>query len=336
MPKRSPLDLEDVAALDNLMRAFARAAKGKRRRPEVVAFTAGLDEELHDLSQAIREETVVVGHFHIFRIHDPKPRRIHAPCFRERVLHHALIGQMAPVLERGLVEDTFACRPGKGSLAAVHRAQEHLRRFPVFVKVDIRRYFDSICHETLKALLARRFKNRGLLALCSRIIEAYSVTPGRGLPIGALTSQHFAQVYLSGLDRFLQEELRVAGMVRYMDDVTWWHHDLSEAKEALRAVQGFVQDTLRLTLHPKMYIQRSTRGLSFLGFRIFPQTLRLSRRRQQRYLRARHAAERAYRLGLIDALSLQRQYESALATIAHADSHGFRAHDLARHPAVDA
>ena len=336
MPKRSAVGLHEIAEHSNLMRAFARAAKGKRRRPEVVAFAENLDAELNTLSQQIRTLTVSVGHFRSFQIFDPKPRRIHAPCFRERVLHHALMAQMGPVLERGLVADTFACRPAKGTLAAVLRAQQHARRFPVFVKVDIRRYFDSISHQVLLSILARRFKNPGLLALCRRIIDAYCTAPSRGLPIGALTSQHFAQVYLSGLDRYLLEQRQVDAMVRYMDDFAWWHHSLSEAKSTLHSVQTYLADKLQLALHPRMYIQRSVRGLNFLGFRIFPHALRLSRRRRQRYLRARHAAERAYRFGLIDAADLQRRYESALATIAHADSFGFRADDLQRHPAVDA
>lgn len=336
MPKRSALGLNAVAALDNLALAFARAAQGKRRRPAVAAFAARLPSELHTLGEAIRDLSVEVGRFETFRVHDPKPRLIHAPCFKERVLHHALIGKMAPVLERSLIDDTYACRPGKGSLAAVHRAQQHLRRFPVFVKVDVRRYFDSVDHEILHGILKRRFKDPGLLALCRRIVDSYETRPGRGLPIGALTSQHFAQIYLAGLDRYLLEQLNVAGMVRYLDDVVWWHESLSAAKSALRFVRAYLVEQLRLVLHPRMYIQRSVRGLSFLGFRIYPRTFRLSRRRRQRYVRARHAAERAYRLGLMDASDLQHRYEAALATIAHADSYGFRADDLARVPAVDA
>lgn len=336
MPKRSAVDLVDVSRLDTLALAFARAAKGKRRRPEVQAFEQNLWSELDALGAGIRSLSVEVGRFHAFRVFDPKPRLIHAPCFRERVLHHALMAHMGPVLDRSLVDDTFACREGKGALAAVYRAQRHTRRFPVFVKVDIRRYFDSISHDILLERLARRFKDPGLLALCRRIIKVYEVAPGRGLPIGALTSQHFANAYLEPLDRFLLEGLRVPGMVRYMDDIVWWSRSLEAAKANLRTVRDFVAQQLELELHPRAYVQRSAQGLSFLGFRTFPSTLRLSRRKKLRYRRAREAWERAYGLGLIDASALQRGYEGALATIAHADSLGFRRADLERRPPVDA
>lgn len=336
MPRRSSLNLAQIADVHNMALAFTRAAKGKRRRPEVMQFEACLWDKLYELGDEIRTLTVSVGRFTEFCIRDPKLRWIHAPCFRERVLHHAMMAKMGPVLERALVADTYACRVGKGVLAAVERAEAHLRRYPWFVKVDIRSYFDSICQCTLYSHLERRFKDKGLLGLCRRVLTGYSVSPERGLPIGALTSQYFANLYLSSLDRYLLECLKVGGMVRYMDDCVWWVQDVEQAKASLRAVRRFVETTLKLKLHPRAYIQRSTRGLSFLGYRLFPTTRRLSPRRRHRYLRARHAWERAYGLGLIDSQALQRGYEGALATVAHADSRGLRWADLNQYPAVDA
>ena len=336
MPKRSGVQLMDIASLSNLTLAYTRAARGKRRRTEVMRFEAKLWNELHALSEDIRDLRVSVGVFQSFRIFDPKPRTIHAPCFRERVLHHAMMAPMGPILDGCLVSDTFACRVGKGCLAAVERAEHHLRRFPVFVKIDIRRYFDSIHHDLLKTLLRRRFKDREVLALCERVIDAYEVEPGRGLPIGALTSQYFANTYLEPLDRFILQTVRARGMVRYMDDCAWWMDDLAAAKKSLTMVRSFVTERLKLGLHPKAYIQRSTKGLSFLGYRLFPGTRRLSRRRKQRYTRARQAWERAYQLGLIDAHALQRGYEGAWATTLYANSLRFRQAELARFGTVDA
>ncbi len=335
MPKRSRLSLEDVAAFDNLSLAFARAARGKRRRPEVRAFEADLLGRLERLGMAIRDGTAALGRFQSFRVFDPKPRCIHAPCFEERVLHHALLAKMGPVLEAVLQGDVFACREGKGCLAAVHRAQAFSRRYPIYVKVDVRRYFDSIPHDRLLRRLERRFRDRGLLGLVGRILGSYEVAPGRGLPIGALTSQHFGNLYLEPLDRFLLEELRVGGMVRYMDDLTWWCVDRPSAKSSLAAVLAFVHDRLSLELHPP-FIQRSDQGLGFLGYRIEPRRLSPSRRRRKRYLRARWAWERAFRLGLVSPAQLQRGVEGAVAVLQHADAHSFRAADLAARPAVDA
>lgn len=336
MPRRSSLNLSEIADMNNLGLAFARAAKSKRRRPEVKSFEADLWKHLYQLRDEVRHLTISLGHFSEFRIFDPKPRVIHAPSFRERVVHHAMMAKMGPILDRGWVDDSYACREGKGGLVAIERAETFLRRYPFFVKIDVRRYFDSIDHTILLHALERRFKDEGLLALCHRVIDSYYVSADRGLPIGALTSQYFANLYLSSLDRFILEKLRVAGFVRYMDDIVWWAHSLEQAKKDLKLVRGFVEEKLHLQLHPRTYIQRSSRGLSFLGYRLFPGVRRLSARRRHRYLRARHQWEAAYRLGLIDSQALQRGYEGALATVAHADSLGLRQADLALHPAVDA
>jgi RNA-directed DNA polymerase len=157
----------------------------------------------------------------------------------------------------------------------------------------------------LKRLLRKRFKATGLLDLLDRVIDAHRSAPGRGLPIGALTSQHFANFYLNGLDRFLLEEERAEGFVRYMDDLVWWCGSREEAKRSRRSAERFASEALRLKVHPGGAIQRSDRGLSFLGFRIFPGQVRLSIRRRKRYARARRFWEREYLAGRIDARDLQ-------------------------------
>jgi retron-type reverse transcriptase len=203
-----------MAELDNLTCAFHRAARGKATRPEVRAFRDRLDANLAEMGEDIRSGALRLGGFRAFRIYDPKPRVIHAPVFRDRVIHHALMRQLGPIIERRLVDDTFACREGKGALAAVHRAQAHHRRFRYFVKVDMRSYFASIDHAVLSAQLRRLFKHPGTLRLLAQVLASHDPDgQGRGLPIGALTSQHFANLYLAPLDRFLLERLRVRGMV---------------------------------------------------------------------------------------------------------------------------
>lgn len=330
--KRSPVGLEAVADWHNLAAAFHRAALGKGQREEVRRFRADLDSQLARLRQEILAGTVEVGRMRRFRIHDPKPRTIHAPCFRERVLHHALMAQAGPVLDRALVDDTYACRTGKGALAAVLRAQQHLRRWPWFAQIDIRAYFASIDHALLAELLARRFKHPGLLALMGRIIDAHHATPGKGLPIGALTSQQFANFYLSGLDRLLLEGCRVGGFVRYMDDLVWWGDSRAAVREALDAACGFARERLALEIKLPVRVGRSIHGLNFCGYRILPGQLLLSRRRQRRYIQVRRDWEDAYRAGRIDAASLQAGYAAALAITAHAAAAAWRREQLRRNP----
>ena len=145
--KRSAVSLAEVADYNTLNYAFWRAARGKRDRLEVKRFEANLEHELYRLSSDIVHETLDLGVFNSFRVYDPKPREINAPSFRERVLHHALMYHIGPVLERAAVFDSYACRKNKGVVRAVQRAQQHLQRFPWYAQIDISRYFDSIDHE---------------------------------------------------------------------------------------------------------------------------------------------------------------------------------------------
>lgn len=336
MTRRSSVGLQEIAAVDNLALAFSAAARGHWRQAEVRAFAADLDAKLADLRQELLALSFHFGDYKVFRIHDPKPRCIHAPCFRERVVHHAIMAQVGPVLDRALVDRTFACRKGKGSLAALNCASSNSKRWPWFVKTDVRSYFASIDHLRLRSLLARRFRSARLLELLDQVIGSHETSPGKGLPIGALTSQHFANFYLNELDRYLLEVLRVPGMVRYMDDIVWWTRTLADARAAALAVRPFVNACLGLQLRADLVIQRTALGMSFLGFRVFPQVVRLSRRRRRRYTEARRRWEEACRAGAIDPLTLQKGYAAVLAITAGADAAGFRAAELLRHPPVDA
>jgi hypothetical protein len=335
--QRSAVTLADIADWHNLAAAFHRAALGKRHRPEVQRFAAGLDQELARLRADILAGTVRVGRSRRFRIRDPKPRTIHAPCFRERVLHHALMAHVGPVLDRALVDDTYACRTGKGALAAVQRAQHHARRWPWWCKIDIRAYFASIDHQVLKVLLARKLKDRDLLALLGRIIDAHTDAhaPARGLPIGALTSQQFANFYLGGLDRLLLERCRVRGLVRYMDDLVWWGDSRAEVHAALDAARAFCADALHLAIKSPTQVGRSAHGLMLCGYRILPGRVLLSRRRRRRYSERRRYWEQLYAEGRIDARTLQAGYSAALGITLHADAADWRREQLRRLPVAE-
>ncbi len=158
--------------------------------------------------QLLRDE-FAFGRYVTFTIWDPKQRTIHAPCLEERVAHHALMNVCEPIFDRHAIDDTYACRRGKGRLAAIRRAESFCRTRAWFLKMDIRRYFPSVDDQVLLGLLEHNFKDADLLRLFRRIVSNHQTEPGRGLPIGALTSQHFANYYLAGLDRFVKEELAI-------------------------------------------------------------------------------------------------------------------------------
>lgn len=333
--KRSPVSLEEVAGWDNLMHAAYRAARGKRRRAAVEAFFTNLDDELMTLQAEILSGRVPVGQCRRFYVFDPKCREIIAPAFRERVLHHALMSVIGPVLDRGLVDDSFACRVGKGSLAAVHRVQHHARRFSWFGKLDVRKYFASIDHRLLMSALERRFKNERLLALVWRIIDAHHETTGRGLPIGALTSQNFANFFLSPFDRWLLDQPQVHGIVRYMDDVLWWCDCRKDAIAIASRAEEFLATRLSLTIRSPTIVNRSERGVTCCGFRIFPGIIKLTRRRKERYRAARNRWERRFHRGEESALCLQAGYASALAMTTPAHSVAWRRRELELHPSAE-
>ncbi|MEQ1549437.1 MAG: RNA-directed DNA polymerase, partial [Chakrabartia sp.] len=305
---------------------------GKSRSREVIEFKSNYPEHLGTLRRDILDGSVVVGDMRRFQIYDPKHRTIHAPCFRERVLDHALMNHAEPVLDRALVADTYACRVGKGALAAVLRAQQHLRCWRWYGKANIRSYFASIDHTILLELLMRRFKNQGLLALMGRIIQSHHSSPGKGLPIGALTSQQFANYYLSGLDRHLLETCGVGGFVRYMDDLVWWGDSREFVRIVWDSASDYASERLGLEIKQPQQIDRSEQGLSFCGYRIFPGRLLLSRRRKRHYIEYRNKWEVAYRKGSINSLGLQAGYASALAITVHADAASWRREQLQRNP----
>lgn len=332
MAERTLVRLEDVAAGANLAAAFHRAAQGKRDRDEVRRFEARLDAELAALGRDILAGSVEVGRGQTFRIFDPKPRLIHAPAFRERVLHHALMAWVGPALERSLVADTFACRVGKGTLAAVVRAQQHCRGHSHYLKLDVQAYFASLDHELLRALLARRVRGSGVLALLDRILAAHGGS--RGVPIGALTSQHFANVYLGELDRRVLEHHR-AGLVRYMDDVVVFGSDPAALGATGRDLVEFAAERLRLTLEPAGSVASVAHGVPLCGFRVFAHRLQVSRRRCQRYRRARRYWETLHGMGLVSPRQLQAGYAAALAIVSVGGSADWRRVELSRRPAPD-
>ncbi len=333
--KRVSITLEDIAAFDNLARAAQQAARAKRDRTDIQRFFQRFDTHLNQLAQDIRESRMPYGRFRQFAIRDPKPRIIHAACFEDRIFHHAVMHYAGPVLERALTPTTFACRKRMGNHAAVLHVQRYLRRFPWYVKIDIQHYFDTIDHERLYALLQRRFKGQDFLALLRRLIGCFHVTPGKGLPIGALTSQYFANYYLDGLDRYILEQLHCCAHVRYMDDVIWWCHSRAQARQTLAHVCDYASRERLLTVKATMQMNRSDQGVSFCGSRITPGQLKLSRRRRRRYQQLRQEWERAYAQGRIDALTLQRAYDAVHAITLPGDSHNWRRQNLQRYPALD-
>ena len=328
--KRHGQLMEAIAEPANLRLAFWKAAKSKRAKADCRAFQERLEENVASLRAELLSGSVAVGEYHTFTIYDPKERTICAASFRERVLHHALMNVCELVLERAAIFDSYACRKGRGQQVAVRRATGYARQNGWFLKMDIRKYFDSIDQEVLRGLLARKFKDAGVLEVFDRILATYQTAPGQGLPIGNLTSQHFANYYLAPLDRFIKEGLQCRSYVRYMDDFVVWGETAAELREVWRRVEDFLTTELKLELKSNVMLNRTERGMDFLGYRIFPRDLRLAKRSKRRFASKFRAYEREHREGVWSELELQQRMTALIAFTLPCRSRGFRRNVIER------
>jgi retron-type reverse transcriptase len=278
----------DLTSFSNLHAAARKARRGKREHPNVARFEFAVEQELCRLQDELSDHRYQPGDYKTFFIYEPKVRLISAAPFRDRVVHHALYNVIGPIFERTFIPDSYACRTGKGTHAAIDRFTHFARGFPYVLKCDVQKYFPSIDHAILKELIRRKVKDRDVLRLTDLIIghanpqePVQAWFPGddlftgaerrRGLPLGNQTSQFFANVYLDPFDHFVKEQLRVRGYIRYVDDFVLFGHDPAELAWQREACRSFLA-RLRLRLHPaKCVISRVVDGTRFLGYRVFPE-----------------------------------------------------------------
>ena len=314
---------DSATSFANLLSAQRRAARGHRDSADVLRFQWDLEPELLALQAELRSGLYRPRPYRQFRICDPKPRTITVADFRDRVVHHALCAPLEIALERTLIHDTYACRKGKGTRAALLRAARFTRRYRYALSLDVERYFDSIDHECLIRALQRTTRDRPYLETLERIIRhpIPGQWLGRGLPIGNLTSQHFANLYLSPLDHRVRDRLAIGGYLRYMDDMLLFSDDPEALRGAARCIGEFLSTHWRLRLKASATrLVPVTEGVAFLGWRLFPGTTRLSgaaKRRLRRRL-ARRTAEA--RQGRISEAAYQRSVESLCAYAAQGDT----------------
>ncbi len=255
-------------------------------------------------------ETPDIGHYRFFTVRDPKVRTICAASFPERVLHHAIMTICEPVLETYAIFDSYACRKGKGNRRALQRAGEFARKNGWYLKLDISKYFDSIDHNVIMRLLERRFREKPLLRLFEKILDTYHTAPGKGVPIGNLISQHLANFYLGALDQWIKNDRRIKYHIRYMDDFVLFGGSKPELQKELSEIQAFLQRRLKLRLKNDIQLNRCRLGIPFLGFRVFPNHIRLSPRSLRRYSEKLRKYETYYKEGFWPEKELSRHVMS--------------------------
>ncbi len=321
--KRANNLLERIADPENLRQAFWKARKGKSYSQRVIKYATDLDNNLLVLREQILSGMVEVGDYHYFTIHDPKKRQICAAAFREQVLHHAIMNVCHEYFDRKQIFDSYASRPGKGIHASLKRVQKFCRKGKWFLKLDVRNFFASIHHETLKEQLQRLFKEHELLNIFSKIINSYEKAPNRGVPIGNLSSQYYANHYLSELDHFIKERLGCKGYIRYMDDMVLLHDSKKWLKGACRHITDFVETKLHCKLKPEQ-LNSTGGGLPFLGHIVFPHKMRLSQRSKKRYARKILAVHQHYLAERWTEADCRRRVESITAFTLLSDAQALR------------
>lgn len=279
--KRIGFLVEKIADTDNLLLAYYKASRGKQLKADKRAFESSLWENIARMQEEILSGNPDVGHYEYFTIHDPKQRLICAASFSERVLHHAIINVCHQYFERQLIETTYATRPGKGVYQALERAKHAAAKYQYVAKCDFKKYFDSIDHEILKKSLRRLFKDERLLGILNSIIESYSRKEGKGIPIGNLTSQYFANYYLSSQDHLCKEILGVKEYIRYMDDFLIFASSPEELRYYVKEVSEYSSKELALTLKPVVYV-KPCEGIPFLGYKTYNDKILLNSRSKRR------------------------------------------------------
>ena len=313
---------ERILDIDNLYLAYCKARRGKQQKEEVKEFATHLDRNIAMIRDALDSGNVSLGNYHYFTIHDPKERLICAAPFSERVIHHAIMNVCHDTFDRTLIDTTYATRRGKGVYAALDKAKESMARYEYTVKLDVRKYYDSINHDVLRARLSRMFKDQWLLSLFDTIIGSYG-SGGKGLPIGNLTSQYFANLYLSELDHKAKEEWKVPIYIRYMDDIMMLSDDRLALRRCVAGIRDYAKEELRLTLKPPVYRQAKD-GQTFLGYKIMPRHCMLSGRSKRRFRSKLLLYERLYDSGKWDEQCLALHVQPLVAFTMHAESRLFR------------
>ena len=288
--------MEKICHLDNLNEAFLRAAKGKAAKKSVILFRESLSSNLSSIASDLLANQYVISPGHTFTIYDPKKRDILAPTFRDAVTYQAVMRICHPIFDAYQIYDSYASRPGKGPDVALERALDYTHRYDWFLKLDVVKYFDSIDHYVMFEQLSRMFKDPLLMQFFWKFLSSHNEDTGKGLGIGALPSQYFANHYLSISDHYLKERMRVPAMVRYMDDFVLFAQKKTDLIAYEKEIRQFIRDTLKLELH-QMQLGKTRYGVPFLGFVVGENGLRLSSR--SRFRRNLAKVEYLYEEGLI-------------------------------------
>ncbi len=264
---------EEIISLENIFEAWREFLNGKRDKPDVQEFSLNLADNVFRLHRELTNRTYRHGGYSAFKVSDPKPRDIHKASVRDRLLHHAIYRVLYPHFNKRFIADSFSCRNDKGTHKAINRFRAFTNKVGKnntkqcwILKCDVRKFFASIDHGILLNIL-RRNLDADTLRLCESVISSFETAPGKGLPLGNLTSQLFANVYMNELDQFAKHDLKEKYYIRYADDFVIFSQNKRHLEDTLPKIRQFLEGALKLALHEdKVSIKTIGSGVDFLGW----------------------------------------------------------------------
>ena len=298
---------EHIISLENLFLAWKEFKKGKTSKIEVQEFAFNLEDNIfrlhHELKQGIWEPEA----YKAFYVRDPKLRHIHKATVRDRVFNQALYRVLYQIFDKGFIHDSYSCRKQKGTHKGVERLSLFIKRIthnhtkPAYaLKCDVRKFFDNISHEILLKIIKRKIYEADVYGLIEQIINSFHVKSGVGLPLGNVTSQLFANVYLNELDQFIKHNLKVKYYLRYCDDFIILDTEEGSLNEYIQKIDHFLKERLKLNLHPnKIIVRKCTQSTDFLGYLTLPRYKLLRTKTKRRMFKKVRSAKVAFNHGII-------------------------------------
>ena len=337
---------ENFISFENLYKASLKAQRGKRWKESTLEFNFNKEQNLLKLKRQLETGKWKPGKYFAFTIQEPKERIIHAAPYIDRVVHHALINIIEPIWESRFYDHSYACRKGKGTHKAVNTCQQYLRKYKYVLKCDIRKYFPSIDREILKNIIHKKISDKQLLIIIDYIIDSspefeeiieqsirnenqlslFKINKNKkGIPIGNLTSQFFANVYLNELDQWLKRECKIKGYIRYMDDFLIFANEKPRLHYIKKELKEFLQNKLELTLHPKKAeVFPIKNRIPFLGYHVYRYQKRLQKNNIKRFIKRMKVKQCEFSKSKIDMKQITQSIHAWIGHSSHADTNKLR------------
>jgi len=320
-----------ICDLQNIYSAYLKARSCKRYKHEILKYTKDLENQLILINKELHDKTYKHGKYYEFIVNDSKKRVIQVAPFKDRIIHHSLCNIIEPIFDKKFIYDSYACRKEKGSHKAINRLRKFIRSIKdrnnfenyegiYYLKCDIVKYFNSINRDILFRLIIKSIKDQSTLWLIEKIINSYT----SGLPIGNLTSQLFANIYLHELDFFVKNKLRCKYYIRYMDDFIILDVDKQKLKNNYLLIKEFVYNELKLKIDDqKTILSLANLGITFLGFQIFPYILLLKINTIKRFVKKTKKQMSHFQTKKEKLICLSNKFVNWRSYYKHGDAYGF-------------